>query len=700
MTIFILLIILFFPFLSFIILIFFQKKLSEQGAVLASFVMLIAFVSSLIHFFSFEVNVYRFSWIEFGSFQLSLSLMSDKLTSMMLLLVTGVSFLVHLFSIEYMREDENKTRYFAYLGLFTFSMLGIVLSEQLLLLYIFWELVGLSSYLLIGFWYQKKSAIQASQKAFIVNRIGDFGFLIGIILLFVQYQSLELQNLSDLLPDEATPLNTWIALCLFAGVLGKSAQFPLQVWLPDAMEGPTPVSALIHAATMVAAGVYLLARIFFLLTPFAMLIIAFVGIITAFIGAFSALAQSDIKKVLAYSTISQLGYMVMGMGVGAYEASLFHLFTHAFFKAGLFLCAGAVIHSLHQLSHQLHLPFDAQNMYVMGGLRKKMPFTFWVYTICAAALAGLPFFSGFLSKDAILLGSLAWASSQGDAILYLIPIMGFLVAFLTAFYVMRQWMLVFWGDFKLEKYLGEKAKNALNEVQDAPLLMKIPLVILALDSLWICFSWNPLDGSSGWLLQFLEMPPTNFVSADFWSELAISSEKWHSIVLILSIALALSGLSFGYLILKSHRLQPTRELLNSPELAQLSFNSLYINKLYQNTFSKFLNGFSQRSFHFDNLYQTAVTQPILSLATLSANLDKKVIDAFVNFGAKMQVIFAHFIAWIDKWLVDGLVNVLAWLIDFIGRRLRSPQSGQIQSYVLAMLLFIILVTLIFWLNYS
>lgn len=698
MAVFILLIILFFPFLSFILLIFFQKKLSQRGDFIASFAMFITFILSLIHFFSFTPDVYRFSWIQFGNFQLALSLISDNLTALMLLLVTGISFLVHLFSIEYMREDENKTRYFAYLGLFTFSMLGIVLSEQLLLLYIFWELVGLSSYLLIGFWYQKKSAIQASQKAFIVNRIGDFGFLIGIILLFVQYQSLELQSLPDLLPKEPTQLNTWIALCLFAGVLGKSAQFPLQVWLPDAMEGPTPVSALIHAATMVAAGVYLLARIFFLLTPSSMIVIAFIGTITAFIGAFSALAQSDIKKVLAYSTISQLGYMVMGMGVGAYEASLFHLFTHAFFKAGLFLCSGAIIHSMHELSHKLNIPFDAQNMYLMGNFRKKMPFTFWVYTICVAALAGLPFFTGFLSKDAILLGAMAWANSQENLIFYLIPITGFLVAFLTAFYVMRQWMLVFWGEFKLEKYLAEKAENTLEEIQDATFLMKIPLGILAFGSLWICFSWNPMDGNSSWLVQLLETPKTIFISINFWEKITLYSEKWHLLVLILSVSLAFLGLVFGYLLFRSHHLQPTRELLNSTELTQLSFNSLYINKVYQNTFSKFLSNFSQRSFHFDNLYQTTITQPVIALAMFSANLDKKVIDAFVDFGAKTQVVFAHFIAWLDKWIIDGLVNLLALTAGFVGKRIRTPQNGQIQSYIFALLLILILITSLLWLR--
>ncbi|NJO03892.1 MAG: NADH-quinone oxidoreductase subunit L, partial [Bacteroidia bacterium] len=317
-------------------------------------------------------------------------------------------------------------------------------------------MVGLSSYLLIGFWYGKLAASRAARKAFLVNRLGDAGFLIAIFFIYHYFGTLELSALPARL--EAIPLIkpmaqipfTLLGLGLFCGVMAKSAQFPLHIWLPDAMEGPTPVSALIHAATMVAAGVYLLARVFFLINIQVFVLIAFIGGATAFLGAFTALVQKDIKRVLAYSTISQLGYMVMGMGVGAYDASLFHLFTHAFFKASLFLGAGAIIHTMHETSHEIGQDFDPQNIYMMGGLRRKMPFTFACFTLSALALVGLPFSSGFLSKDAILSAAWAWApemAQSGNYIYYLVPLIAFASVFLTALYIGRMLLLVFFGPF-------------------------------------------------------------------------------------------------------------------------------------------------------------------------------------------------------------------------------------------------------------
>ena len=302
-------------------------------------------------------------------------------------------------------------------------MIGIIFSSNLIMLFIFWELVGLSSYLLIGFWYEKDSAIKANKKAFLTNRIGDAGFMIGILILYTYTGNLDFDYLIQWFNSENSIPSSWtfvLGLGLFFGCVGKSAQFPLQVWLPDAMEGPTPVSALIHAATMVAAGIYLIARVFFILSDDVLLFIAYTGAITAFMGAIAACTQSDIKKVLAFSTISQLGYMVLALGVGAFDAALFHLVTHAFFKACLFLGSGSIIHSLHHLEHETDTHFDPQNMLLMGGLRKKMPLTFITYCIATAALVGVPLFSGFLSKDAILLATLDFGVYNNKHIL--IPI--------------------------------------------------------------------------------------------------------------------------------------------------------------------------------------------------------------------------------------------------------------------------------------
>ncbi|MEO1655168.1 MAG: NADH-quinone oxidoreductase subunit L, partial [Bacteroidota bacterium] len=405
-------------------------------------------------------------------------------------------------------------RYFGLLGFFTFAMLGLVLANNLLMLYVFWELVGLSSYLLIGFWYQKRKAYRAAKKAFLVNRLGDVGLLIGLILTFLYFDTWEIEMIKEKLQEASLAFNlaNWelgiIALCLFCGALAKSAQFPLHFWLPDAMEGPTPVSALIHAATMVAAGVYLMARFYFLINLDAGIGMAFIGAITIFLGAFSALVQNDIKKVLAYSTISQLGYMILALGVGGYTAGLFHLFTHAFFKAGLFLGAGAIIHALHKLEKKVDFQFDPQNIYLMGGLGKKLPFVFLTFSICSLSLCGLPLFSGFLSKDSILIASWAWAEALGQGgswLFYLIPLTAFMGVFLTALYMGRLLWLVFGGSFVLDKLYRRKQK-AFALLEDIPNLMKIPLGLFAFMSLAFVFSLNPVSAEGSWLLSLLAPP--------------------------------------------------------------------------------------------------------------------------------------------------------------------------------------------------
>jgi NADH-quinone oxidoreductase subunit L len=406
-----------------------------------------------------------YAWIESGSLQVNLSFQVDALTAVMLLVVTGIGFLIHLYSLGYMGHDEGMVRFFVYLNLFIFFMLLLVMGDNLLILFVGWEGVGLCSYLLIGFWYHDPNNTIAGNKAFIVNRIGDFGFMLGIFLLVTELgrqgiwtlDFLELQKHVQMLSPTTIG---WITLLLFIGATGKSAQIPLFVWLPDAMAGPTPVSALIHAATMVTAGVYMTARLHFLfsLAPLTLSLIAWIGAATAFFAATIALTQHDIKKVLAYSTVSQLGYMFLAVGLGAFSAAIFHLFTHAFFKACLFLGVGSVIHALD----------GEQDMRKMGGLKAHMPRTYWTYVVATLAIAGAPFTAGFFSKDLIL-----WqAFSHGSLILWGV---GFVTAGMTAFYMFRQLFLVFHGECRADDH----AKAHLHE---SPAVMTLPLVVLAIGS--------------------------------------------------------------------------------------------------------------------------------------------------------------------------------------------------------------------------
>ncbi len=407
-------------------------------------------------------------WIHAGIVNIDFSFVLDHLSLLMLLVVTGVGFLIHIYSVGYMAHDEGYWRYFAYLNLFLFFMTVLVLAGNVLLMFVGWEGVGLASYLLIGFWFRKTSAADAGKKAFVVNRIGDFGFLIGIFLLLGNFGTLTFSEISAKLaanPNLTGGILTAMALCLLVGAAGKSAQLPLYVWLPDAMEGPTPVSALIHAATMVTAGVYMIARTHFLFdrSPFALLVVAIVGTATAFFAATIGLVQTDIKRVLAYSTVSQLGYMFLGCGVAAYSAAIFHLMTHAFFKALLFLAAGSVIHGMG----------GEQDMRKMGGLRKHMPVTFWTMTAAVFAIAGFFPFAGFFSKDAILYA--AFVQGGSGLVFWFV---GLVTALLTAFYMFRLWYLTFFGELR--------SHDA--HPHESPWTMLGPLVILSLLSVgggWI-----------------------------------------------------------------------------------------------------------------------------------------------------------------------------------------------------------------------
>jgi NADH-quinone oxidoreductase subunit L len=442
------------------------------GTVLTSFALAVATVYRVMQFpggdtgLRFTQPYLGFEWIAAGPFRVQMNLLVDNLSSVMILVVTGVGSLIHIYSVGYMSHDPDRVRYFSYLNLFTFFMLLLVLGGNLPLLFVGWEGVGLCSYLLIGFWFTKKSAADAGKKAFIVNRIGDVGLILGMILAFNLFGTLDLvdlvNNATSLTEESLWQLGpiTTVCLLLFVGACGKSAQIPLHVWLPDAMEGPTPVSALIHAATMVTAGVYMVARLgaLYSLSPTAMTVVAVIGTATAVLGATIALVQTDIKKVLAYSTVSQLGYMFLACGVGAFGVAVFHLFTHAFFKALLFLGSGSVIHALG----------GEQDMRKMGGLWRRIPVTFWTFVVGTLAIAGIPGLAGYFSKDAILGGAL----EAGRPVLFVV---GLIVALLTAFYMTRAVILTFLGTYRGDAETG-------SHIHESPWVMLGPLVILAIGS--------------------------------------------------------------------------------------------------------------------------------------------------------------------------------------------------------------------------
>lgn len=564
------------------------------------------------------------SWASLATASLSFSLRFDTLTAVMLVLVHFIELLVQLYSMSYLRDEPQLSRYFAYLQLFIGAMLGIVIAGNLVVLYAFWELVGLASYLLIGFWYDRPAAAAAAKKAFLMNRIGDMGFLIGIFLTYHLLGTTEISAFQAALP-------TLAGVCLFMGCVGKSAQFPLLTWLPDAMEGPTPVSALLHAATMVAAGIFLLARVHPLLSPDALWLVTLIGTITTVWGGYSALFQTDIKKVLAFSTISQLGLMVAGMGTGNVGGALFHLLTHAFFKAGLFLAAGAVIHAVH-----------TQDMRQMGGLRKALPLTFWTYTICAAALAGLPFFSGFLSKEAILSGAFTWAGEQQGAAGYLIPVLLLLSSGLTALYMARQWRLIFFGESRQET-------ASAYPIHDADTLMAGPMVLLSILSIAFWFSLNPLSAHSSW---FLELFPAPEAAMPVWLAPA-------------SVGLVLVGGWLGF-------------RMREPTFATGFWVRLSVEY-----------GF------LDQVYEVAVIQPVRRLSLFLYRTDQRLIDRLVNGIGVAFVVTAHVLSWVDQYLVDGLVNGLAGLVGQFGRLTRSVQNGRIQSYIATAVMGLLLI--IWWL---
>jgi len=514
-----------------------------------------------------HVETLAHAWINLGTLHVDFTLALDQLSLVMLLVVTGVGFLIHLYSVGYMGDEEGYARYFSYLNLFLFFMSVLVLAGNFLLMFVGWEGVGLASYLLIGFYFNKTSAAAAGKKAFIVNRIGDFGFLIGLFLLLAEFGTLTFRDIAwklntmasfsifmhagalpfnpGLGPIPSTGLLTVTALCLLLGAAGKSAQLPLYIWLPDAMEGPTPVSALIHAATMVTAGVYMIARMHTLFdhAPFALLVIAIMGAATAFFAATMGLVQTDIKRVLAYSTISQLGYMFLGCGVAAYSAAIFHLVTHAFFKALLFLGAGSVIHAMG----------GDQDLRNMGGLREKLPVTYWTMTIAVFTIAGFPPLAAFFSKDAILYA--AYLHGPTGKLLWFV---GLVTAFLTSLYMFRLWYMAFHG----------KPRKKLGHHHATPVSMLIPLVILAVLS--FCGGWIGIGNVSSYLAPSVGAP-RRMSAANAGPELLLT---------LAAVAVALLGWYIAYLYYSRRPEQPAQLAASMPAGYELLVNKYYVDEIY------------------------------------------------------------------------------------------------------------------------
>jgi NADH-quinone oxidoreductase subunit L len=605
-----------FPLLGFLILVFFGRKLSRGliAVVGAGSICLAALLTLLIGFNFIldrpETGNYSqtlWTWFEVGSFSPKISFVLDSLSLVFVFVITFVGALIHIYSIAFMAEDKDYSRFFASMNLFVTSMLILVLADNLLLLYLGWEGVGLCSYLLIGFWYENSKNGYAARKAFIITRIGDTAMAIGLFLLFYNFESLFIPDILSAAPDQwesGSSSATIAALLLLGGAMGKSAQLPLQTWLPDAMAGPSPVSALIHAATMVTAGVYLIARmhVIFQLSPFAQTLVAVVGGLTLLIAGFSALTQYDIKRVLAYSTISQIGYMFLALGVGAWTSAIFHFMTHAFFKALLFLAAGAIIETLH---HE-------HNMFKMGGLKDKMPVIFWTFLIGSASLAALPLItSGFYSKDQILWYS--WSASNGSFIFWL---MGLLGAFITALYTTRMMIITFWGETKT--HLGHLPGK----------LMTVPLVILALFALLAGFVDLPHN--------FAHFTPfSNFLN-NVLPETLLKANASEWFFQLAAAAVTLAGIYLGYLLYQAR-----------PSLLSNLKQSKMVNELYN---------FWHSGWGFDKFYDRTFVQPTVNISRRNRNdvLDD-IYTGIVSFCKRLYGALSYLQSGSLRWYVMGIV---------------------------------------------
>jgi NADH-quinone oxidoreductase subunit L len=649
------------PLLGFIILGVLSRIIS-RGAVLtiAWGACGLAFIFAAINFFTVlgtpvagrSSDAIIYTWITSGSgtalpFNVSFGLLLDPLSAVMLMIVTGVGLLIHIYSAGYMAEEEDPSfaRFFAYLNFFIFAMVLLVAADNFLFLLVGWGLVGLASFLLIGFWYQRRSAVAAAQKAFVINVIGDFGLMLAIFLIFMNFHSVAYQSVFSNTGALASGSSTAIAitLLLFVACAAKSAQLPLYMWLPDAMEGPTPVSALIHAATMVTAGVYLVARahVLFEAAPVALNVVAGIGGATAIFAAVIALAQLDIKRVLAYSTISQLGYMFMSEGVHNYSGGIFHLTTHAYFKALLFLGAGAVIHSL----------AGEQDMRKMGGLRQRLPITFWTFLIACLAISGIPPFAGFWSKDDILGSVLAQATATGNAWYYVLWGVGVLTAGLTAFYMFRLFFAVFLGTYRgpatttQTAHLVDEADGnnhhhggavGYYDIYESPAIMTVPLMILALLSI--------IGGFVGSMALF---------GAAKWSPLANFLAPLFSGVHTSEVALALDWTSTGLSIVAG---------LLGILVAWLRYRNGFVYKESKNPFYLFV----LNKYYVDEALTFILIKPVLGLSRLATH-------------------------WLESDALDGGSRGVAWILRGFSAGLRRLQTGYMRNYALAILLGVVLI---------
>jgi NADH-quinone oxidoreductase subunit L len=682
----------FLPLLSFFINIAVGKRLPRKGDWLSLATIGAGLVMSLVIFFEvFRIYDPNFKyhvvvpWLSLGGrFVIKAGILVDNLTAVMLVVVTLVSFLVHLFSVGYMHGDPKYSRYFAYLSIFSFSMIGLVLAESFFFIYIFWELVGFSSYALIGFWFEKKSAADAGKKAFIVNRIGDFGFLLGFLLLFATTGMLGYDEVFLAIGEGKIggTLLTLAGIGIFCGAIGKSAQFPLHVWLPDAMEGPTPVSALIHAATMVAAGVYLVGRVYPIFTPDAFLVIAYIGLITLFIAGTIAITATDIKKVLAYSTCSQLGYMILGLGVGGFTAGLAHLTTHAAFKACLFLGSGSVIHAVH-----------SQEITEMGALRKKMPITFITFLIATLAISGVPLFSGFYSKDMILGAALEFGMKNTQHMILFAGAL--LTAGMTAFYMFRLVILTFLGK--------PKDQHKFDHAHESPPNMWVPLVVLA----GLSFSfWY-----SGWFGDLIKkpapvIPVVAAVSAPSLqghmgeaASMSHAAKEGHAP----STAHAAAATAGEHETSGGHVAQEAKGGGHDEHLAHVAhtwamrlsvlFGGLGIGLAFVVYLFGWINPdkvasalrpahtFLVNKWYFDELYEATAVNGTKALSRALGWFDLHVVDGLVNLCAQMGVWISYLTGKFDNSVVDGAVNGMADVTIGSGSFFRRAQTGKLYHYV-------------------
>jgi NADH-quinone oxidoreductase subunit L len=605
------------------------------GAVIASFLVSVAAVWRLVgrEPAARAIAERVFTWFSSGDFSVAFTLRLDPLSAVMILIVTGIGSLIHIYSTAYMHEesDSEYARYFSYLNLFAAFMLVLVLGSNFLVMFVGWEGVGLCSYLLIGFWYQKKSASDAGKKAFIVNRIGDFGFVLGVLLAFVRFGTLDFQEIArsaaTLGPETAFGAVSLMTLLLFVGATGKSAQIPLYVWLPDAMEGPTPVSALIHAATMVTAGVYMIGRnaALFSHAPLTLTIVAVVGAATALLAGTIGLVQNDIKRVLAYSTVSQLGYMFLAMGVGAYASGIFHLYTHAFFKALLFLGSGAVIHAL----------AGEQDLRRMGGLKDSLPVTYSTFLIGALAIAGVPLLSGFFSKDEILFHTFA----SGHTLLWIV---GLLTSLLTAIYMFRLVFLAFHGpSHSAPGTVAPSTQHPGTHLHDAPPPMALALIVLAIGSVVAGYVGRPpVLGGSDWFARFLEPSFAGIAAAE-----VAESTQLEGTLMAVSTVVALTGIGLAaFLFLKNKTIA---------DAVAARFDGLYRLLMHK--------------YYVDEIYDATIVQPI---RILSEDGLWKIVDVRA---------------------IDGSVNLVGDIVTGSSEGLRHIQTGSVRAYAASLFLGVVLI---------